>query len=329
MVRPFSGKWSIVCSALLLIMMAGCIDDGDKDDIPEPRQAMRELVINISTYAKGIDDGFMIITQNGNELLFSDSDLKVPDVEYVTSLDGVAQEDLFFGYDKDNKETPASERDYLLSMLREARELNRTVLVTDYCSERTKVDASYDGNELKGFVSFAADRRELDGIPSYPEAPNNVNGNDIRSLTDAKNFLYLIDPEKFPDREAYLDAVKGTDFDILILDLFCEGTELTAGEVASLKKKEGGGERLVICYMSIGEAEDYRYYWRSEWNKGPPRWLDEENPDWDGNYKVHYWDTEWQSILYGNENAYLDRIIMAGFDGVYLDIIDAFEYYER
>ena len=30
----------------------------------------------------------------------------------------------------------------------------------------------------------------------------------------------------------------------------------------------------------------------------------------------------------GSPDAYLDRILAAGFDGVYLDIIDAFEYFE-
>jgi len=56
--------------------------------------------------------------------------------------------------------------------------------------------------------------------------------------------------------------------------------------------------------------------------------LDAENPDWEGNYKVKYWNTGWQSIIYGNENAYLTKVVDANFDGVYLDIIDAFEYYE-
>jgi len=43
---------------------------------------------------------------------------------------------------------------------------------------------------------------------------------------------------------------------------------------------------------------------------------------------VQYWDTEWQEIIYGNSESYLKKIIDAGFDGVYLDIIDAFEYFE-
>jgi cysteinyl-tRNA synthetase len=80
--------------------------------------------------------------------------------------------------------------------------------------------------------------------------------------------------------------------------------------------------------LSIGEAEDYRYYWQTDWRTGNPSWIAEENPDWEGNYKVKYWEPEWQDIIYGNNNSYLIRILGAGFDGVYLDIIDAFEYFE-
>jgi cysteinyl-tRNA synthetase len=54
-----------------------------------------------------------------------------------------------------------------------------------------------------------------------------------------------------------------------------------------------------------------------------------ENPDWKGNYKVKYWDPQWQAIIYGNDRSYAKMILDAGFDGVYLDLIDAFEYYEQ
>ncbi|MDA1257294.1 MAG: endo alpha-1,4 polygalactosaminidase [Chloroflexi bacterium] len=84
---------------------------------------------------------------------------------------------------------------------------------------------------------------------------------------------------------------------------------------------------LVIAYMSIGEAEDYRYYWQDDWKSGNPEWLDSVNPDWAGNFKVRYWDPDWQRVVFGGEGAYLDRILAAGFDGVYLDIIDAYEYF--
>ena len=80
--------------------------------------------------------------------------------------------------------------------------------------------------------------------------------------------------------------------------------------------------------MSIGEAEDYRYCWQSSWSTNRPSWLDAENPNWEGNYKVKYWNKDWQNIIFGNSSSYTQKVINAGFDGVYLDIIDAFEYYE-
>ena len=85
---------------------------------------------------------------------------------------------------------------------------------------------------------------------------------------------------------------------------------------------------LIIQHMSIGEVENFCYYWDASWSQYPPSWLKGENPNWEGNYKVQYWDKEWQDIIFDNENSYLKKIIDAGFDGVYLDIIDAFEYFE-
>ena len=159
------------------------------------------------------------------------------------------------------------------------------------------------------------------------------NSDDITALSDAKNFLYLINPGKWNTKGIYITALLNTDYDIFILDAFFEekgGTSemLTPADIRSLKRKKNGGKRLVLCYMSIGEAEDYRYYWKQIWNTSPPSWLSEENPGWRGNYKVRYWEPEWQAIIFGDRDAYLDRIIRAGFDGVYLDLIEAFEYFE-
>jgi cysteinyl-tRNA synthetase len=142
--------------------------------------------------------------------------------------------------------------------------------------------------------------------------------------------LYLINPTNFASKASFISAVTATNYDLVIMDLFfTDGTVFTVSEIQQLKNKANGGKRLVISYMSIGEAENYRYYWQSSWNANKPAWLDAENPDWAGNFKVKYWNTDWQNIIYGNENSYLKKILDAGFDGVYLDIIDAFEYYER
>jgi len=140
------------------------------------------------------------------------------------------------------------------------------VLVTDYCWTPSLVDDFYTRNAAKGYISFAADHRELDSIPAYPINLYNVNTSNVTSLTQAKSFLFLINPGSFSHKDAFLNAVRETNYDIVIIDLFYNGIALAASELASLKIKTNGGSRLVIAYMSIGEAEGYRYYWQTEWN---------------------------------------------------------------
>jgi cysteinyl-tRNA synthetase len=87
--------------------------------------------------------------------------------------------------------------------------------------------------------------------------------------------------------------------------------------------------------MSIGEAEDYRFYWDERWapdgdpSDDAPRWVGPTNEAWEGNFKVRYWDQAWQRLILGgpDQPGYLDRVLDAGFDGVYLDIIDGYEFF--
>jgi cysteinyl-tRNA synthetase len=87
----------------------------------------------------------------------------------------------------------------------------------------------------------------------------------------------------------------------------------------------------VIAYISIGEAENYRAYWRKEWSDrgkltaAAPDWLGVENPEWPGNFRVKYWRADWQT----NILAAVDDAMARGFDGVYLDIVDGFETFEQ
>jgi len=137
-------------------------------------------------------------------------------------------------------------------------------------------------------------------------------------LSAVNDFLYQL-------QNLDLTAIGNTAYDLVVMDYSSDGTEageFTAEQITALKHSPGG-EKTVLAYMSIGEAEDYRFYWQDGWTPGNPVWLDAENPDWPGNYKVHYWDPDWQTIIF----TYTDRLLDAGFDGAYLDIIDAYEYY--
>jgi cysteinyl-tRNA synthetase len=317
----------LICMALPII---GCRGQGDPSDL-DYRQEMRDFVRAISEDAAGINPSFVVIPQNGQELITangeSDGSLVQP---YVSAIDGVGREDLFYGFDGDNLPTPAEEISYLTGFLDRAKSVGLKVLVADYCWTPTYVDHSYAESAARSYISFAANRRPLDAIPSYPVNPFNVNTSDVTSLSQAKNFLYMINTDAYGTKAEFLAALQNTDYDLLLIDAFFDGTvALTPGDVASLKTKAAGGSRLVVAYMSIGEAEDYRSYWKSEWATNPPEWLEEENPNWPGNYKVQYWHDEWQGLIFGDQDSYLTRILDAGFDGVYLDIIDGFEYFEE
>ena len=172
-----------------------------------------------------------------------------------------------------------------------------------------------------------------------------------------------------------VEAAAGAPFDLLVVDEEFEGREQTRRRseiLRTLKRKPDGRRRLVLAYLSIGEAEDYRRYWDRRWvapaspqltparngveapATGPaaargvapppaksiarplmaptaaaPAWLADENGGWRGNYRVRFWDPSWQALMFGDETAALERLIGAGFDGVYLDRADVYQRWSR
>jgi cysteinyl-tRNA synthetase len=128
------------------------------------------------------------------------------------------------------------------------------------------------------------------------------------------------------------DIIAKSPYDMIVVDYSRDGTNelaLSAAEVDKLKIKPDGSRRIVLSYLSIGEAETYRYYWKWYWSWFfgwlAPDWRGRQNSEWRGNYGVRYWEPDWQKIIFKGDNSYLERIIKAGFDGVYLDKVDEFE----
>ncbi|MEP1304495.1 MAG: endo alpha-1,4 polygalactosaminidase [Balneola sp.] len=309
-----------------LSVFLSCASSSPKEKI-DYRAEMRSFVIEIAEFARKQDPDFIVIPQNGHDLLVKRTGEQADD--YLSAIDGVGQESLIFGYDGDNTLTPQDSREYLLEFLRTAKRDGKTVLVTDYTDEDQKIKRSYERNSLNGFISFSAPERELTYIPDSNEFVKNENNRNINSLSDAKNFLYLLNYENYDSKDELLSALSSTNFDVFIMDAFFHSSILTKEDLDKIRIKAYGGKRLLISYMSIGEAEDYRFYWKSDWNKKELSWIDSENPNWPGNFKVKYWNKDWKKIIYGNDNSYTQRILDTGFDGVYLDIIDGFWYFEN
>ena len=145
------------------------------------------------------------------------------------------------------------------------------------------------------------------------------------------SFTYLLQADSFAKtKPAAVERLAACGRDWIVLDArFDSETQWQRMELDAIHRGRPG--RKVIAYISIGEAEDYRSYWRKEWGgKGKltaaaPAWLGAENPEWKGNYRVKYWHVEWQKLTL----AAIDDAMTAGFDGAYLDIVDGFETFEQ
>jgi cysteinyl-tRNA synthetase len=311
--------------------------DEQKENDPSKNNAavdhveeMRTFIKDISAYARQQKPGFLIVPQDGLALLTSTGDSTgTPDTAYLNAINGVGQEEVYYGYDnEDDAATPAGDRNAYLQMLRFAQRYGKRAMVTDYCYTTSKVNTSYANNFNNGFISYVATQRELDNIATA--TPYNVHAGNVNTLNDAKNFLYLINPQNYTSKSQFLNALKATNFDVLILDGFFndDSAPLTYNDVQSLKTKANGGKRLILAYVAIGHAEDYRAYWNPDWLTNPPAWLDiAEDEDWEGNYMVRYWMPDWKRIVYGNDTSYIKRFTNVGFDGAYLDLYD-YQYWE-
>ena len=91
--------------------------------------------------------------------------------------------------------------------------------------------------------------------------------------------------------------IAASAYDLVVIDYASDDGPFTNAQVDEMKRKPDGSRRLVISYMSIGEAETYRPYWNKAWKKEPPPWLGKENREWRGNYGVKFWEPGWQSVI--------------------------------
>lgn len=144
-------------------------------------------------------------------------------------------------------------------------------------------------------------------------------------LAGARNWAYQL-------QNIAIDELAALDVDLIVID-YADNTGRPFSQEEIARLQESG--KIVLSYLSIGEAEVYRSYWQPAWggstagdcaaplSASAPDWLDPVNPEWCGNYPVQYWRSEWQAIIIN----YLDQILAAGFDGVYLDKVDTFYYW--
>ena len=142
-------------------------------------------------------------------------------------------------------------------------------------------------------------------------------------LSEVVHWLYLIDVNLQAETVARIAASK---YDLVVLDFIPSEINNTTYPIAEVVEQLHNvpHPKLVIAYIDIGQAEEYRTYWQTGWSLGNPEWIVGVDPDgWEGNFPVAYWWDEWQKIWLG-QHGYLQAILEAGFDGVYLDWVEAY-----
>ncbi|WP_204679773.1 MULTISPECIES: endo alpha-1,4 polygalactosaminidase [Fusobacterium] len=262
----------------------------------------------------------IIITQNGNELYFKNGKI---DSKFFAITNGTTQESLYYGdVLRFNVPTAKGLKNELLELTVPVRKNGKPIFVINYGKGQKKIDFLKKEDLKTKFVSELLPSLNVDKL--Y-ETIEDYNDEDIYSLNEVKNFLCLLNPENFSNIDEYYQALKNTNYDLLLIEVSYNNIFFTEEQIEELKIKNNGGKRLVIAYLSIGEAEDYRFYWNKKWNKKKPNWIVKENENWEGNYIVKYWSPEWKNII----KEYQKKLDEIGVDGYLLDTVDTYQYFEE
>lgn len=148
----------------------------------------------------------------------------------------------------------------------------------------------------------------------------------LPALSAVSHWFYFIDVNLGSE---VVDQVVASGYDLVVIDFIPSEANNTDYPIANVVSALRGAAhpKRVLAYIDIGQAEDFRTYWQPGWGIGNPEWITALDPDgWEGNYPVAYWYDEWHEIWLGREGSagYLQGILDAGFDGVYLDWVEAY-----
>jgi cysteinyl-tRNA synthetase, unknown class len=189
---------------------------------------------------------------------------------------------------------------------------------------------------------FGSDGRKLLATLKEEEQPNaavsstKLSGPTVerpsdQRLLNVQNWMFQIQEL---DEDGAVENLAATEYDMLVIEPghnFSEWAYDTRQIIDQLKAKPDGSSRLLLAYVDIGQAEDYRDYWQDDWlaptedKRGHPDFLITIDPDgWSGNFPVAYWDDDWQSLWLGSNGIVAD-LARFGFDGIFLDWVEAYD----
>ena len=158
------------------------------------------------------------------------------------------------------------------------------------------------------------------------------------------------------DTSGAIDKIVNSKYDMVVIeptvtyDPDFDARDMV-NRIKASKASDNIHRKLVLAYIDIGEAEEWRWYWGNhktyeEYGECKKSYINQIqqwapwvvacDPDgWAGNYPVAFWDDDWKDIvIYGTTlgsnqglyfNSMLDEVVQDGFDGAYLDWVEAWE----
>lgn len=304
------------------------------DSLQDLREDMRGYVQAMATYAHSQKRGFLVIARDALELVIKrdvqDEKKISPAKTFMRSVDAIMQDGVFYGDTVVDQPASKETQPFVLDRLAMVESYGLPVVTMDYARTPRNIDTAYAEAERKKFIPFVAHRPDdqLTEIPPYPSRPFRENPNNILTIRDVKNYLYISDPAAFGRQDEFALRIHDTNYDLIVVDPFSGRDAISKTAVETLKYKKLGARRLVFARIDIATAYSYRYYWRPEWKEGSPSFIAAPFPNDPDRYFVEYWRPEWQQIIFGNENSYLYGIISQGYDGVIVDGLRSFRFFE-
>ncbi len=302
------------------------------------REQMRLFVQSISAYARQTKPNFVIIAKNGLDLMVkrddTDETKTSPARTYLRSLDGIMVEGLFNAEAKGDRPfgtpPPAEIQTKMMGMAKFAKSNGLKVLALDFGKGKDVIDEVRKKAEEHDFISLVSDvpSADIHQLPTYPSRPPHEDPNSILSLDMVHNYVTIRNSSPFGNQDQFALKMHDTNYDAVIVEVFHGRKPLSRQAVETLKYKKVGSKRLVFAYMDIGSAASYRYYWQPNWREGSPFWMSAPMRDDPDRYNVEYWQADWQNIISGNTNSYLYGIIAQGFDGVVIDGLEAYKFFD-
>jgi hypothetical protein len=204
------------------------------------------------------------------------------------------------------------------------RKQGRTILSIEDCASQKDVDAAFKGAERDRVLAYAAaNDTSLARLPKGH--PRNENALPVTTITGARNWLPLLRADRFGNKAEWVMAMAGTNHDALLIDVAHRGSDpLTKDDIKKMRFKELGSPRLMLAVLPIGKAYDWRWYWQRGWEAGNPPFLFAVDGDEPGSFVADVMNPQWKELL----GKYIAGIIDLGFDGVVLDDLDTYLWFE-